>query len=608
MGELEQLTRLSEILNSPSSEESAEQDEFLETLKKIPADVVSVTNIGTGGTLLQRAVRLEKATHVGWILDLGVDPKALAADGEVHDPDDDDVVNISPLSLAIKKNNHELRSLMMKSRPYCSNAQFLEQLFDIIEWVGPSAAKSTTHYEDFKQSFRDMLIFLSVQEVNETCIRETGTLLQQAVRRDCGYFDYVEILLDRGVDPSFVPETGKLRQSPIEMAAEMGSEPFCLLTRTKLALLMNDDKKEEFAKLLPTISCKWLEVTSAGENGTLLQDAILNDKQDFVLLLLKHGVDPLGVCENNKETPVEIALSEDRTEVLPLLAEYIELHRLEFPESAKLEYLKLMMESEKEVSLEEFKKHLQSLPLDQLKKDEKEFEEQRQGLHLLSPIGFINERKVKGTWVQYLATKKEKTDMLEILLELGFDPNGVTEKCPCTAMEIAAMSGNATAFNLLAPHCKDELNQKLAKLVLLALGEKAPSEEFKNLFASIPLAEVKSGTVQGANMLQIFAGKGKTAYVAFLVEQGLDPEATTKDEPQPAMWHAWLYDRVATMAELAKHTEPSMDIRDTAVWALVEKERERGWQKEMMSLLQQQNKLLHHLVKSSGVDPNEILK
>ena len=40
MGELEQLTRLSEILNSPSSEESAEQDEFLETLKKIPADVV----------------------------------------------------------------------------------------------------------------------------------------------------------------------------------------------------------------------------------------------------------------------------------------------------------------------------------------------------------------------------------------------------------------------------------------------------------------------------------------------------------------------------------------------------------------------------------------
>ena len=87
-----------------------------------------------------------------------------------------------------------------------------------------------------------------------------------------------------------------------------------------------------------------------------------------------------------------------------------------------------------------------------------------------------------------------------------------------------------------------------------------------------------------------------------------DPETTTKDEPQPAMWHAWLYDRVATMAELAKHTEPSMEIRNTEVWSHVEKERERGWQKEMMNLLQQQNKLLNHLVKSSGVDPNEILK
>ena len=120
--------------------------------------------------------------------------------------------------------------------------------------------------------------------------------------------------------------------------------------------------------------------------------------------------------------------------------------------------------------------------------------------------GFINERKVKGTWVQYLATKREKTDMLEILLELGyllsfkhlhllhflpsFDPNGVTESNTCTAMEIAAMTGNASSFNLLAPHCKDELKKNLARMVLLALRDKAPCDEFKTLIASIPLAEV----------------------------------------------------------------------------------------------------------------------
>ena len=78
-------------------------------------------------------------------------------------------------------------------------------------------------------------------------------------------------------------------------------------------------------------------------------------------------MDPLGVCEDNKETPLEIALRKGHTEVLALLAEYIELHGMEFPEPAKLKYLKLMMESEREVSLEEFKKHLQSLPLDQVK-------------------------------------------------------------------------------------------------------------------------------------------------------------------------------------------------------------------------------------------------
>ena len=77
-------------------------------------------------------------------------------------------------------------------------------------------------------------------------------------------------------------------------------------------------------------------------------------------------MDPLGVAENNKEIPLEIALNEGHTEVLALLAEYIELHRMEFPESSKLKYLKLMMGSEREVSLEEFKKQLKSIPLDQV--------------------------------------------------------------------------------------------------------------------------------------------------------------------------------------------------------------------------------------------------
>ena len=65
--------------------------------------------------------------------------------------------------------------------------------------------------------------------------------------------------------------------------------------------------------------------------------------------------------DQKQRTPVEIALLAGRVEVLALLAEFTEL-----PESQKLEYLRLMMESDREVSLEEFKKQIQSLPLEKV--------------------------------------------------------------------------------------------------------------------------------------------------------------------------------------------------------------------------------------------------
>ena len=67
------------------------------------------------------------------------------------------------------------------------------------------------------------------------------------------------------------------------------------------------------------------------------------------------------MTENNRETPLEIALAEGHIEVLALLAQYID-----FPETAKMEYLKLMMTTEKKVPLEEFKKQLQSFHVDKV--------------------------------------------------------------------------------------------------------------------------------------------------------------------------------------------------------------------------------------------------
>ena len=60
----------------------------------------------------------------------------------------------------------------------------------------------------------------------------------------------------------------------------------------------------------------------------------------------------------------------------------------------------------------------------------------------------------------------------------------------CTALEIAAMTRNELAFDLLAPHCDDDLKKKMAQLVLIGLAEKTPSDEFKTLFSSIPIHKV----------------------------------------------------------------------------------------------------------------------
>ena len=80
------------------------------------------------------------------------------------------------------------------------------------------------------------------------------------------------------------------------------------------------------------------------------------------------------------------------------------------------------------------------------------------------------------------------------LLFTSLDPNSVVEyesEASCNALEIAAMNRNEPAFNLLAPHCDDELKKKMAKLVLIGLAEKTPSDEFKTLLSSIPMHKVK---------------------------------------------------------------------------------------------------------------------
>ena len=68
------------------------------------------------------------------------------------------------------------------------------------------------------------------------------------------------------------------------------------------------------------------------------------------------------MAENNSETPLEAALKPPpNLDIVNLLSEY-----MEFPGSQSLAYLKLMIEADEKVSLEEFKKQLTSHPLDKV--------------------------------------------------------------------------------------------------------------------------------------------------------------------------------------------------------------------------------------------------
>ena len=119
-----------------------------------------------------------------------------------------------------------------------------------------------------------------------------------------------------------------------------------------------------------------------GDNGTLLQDAIQRNKQDFVCILLEYGfvylawrplrpfprvnfylfrVDPTAKSDVQPHTPLEIALEcYQHLEVLHVLAKFMEM-----PDDVKHIQLALLVNSEEadEGSNEQFCKIMKSMPL-----------------------------------------------------------------------------------------------------------------------------------------------------------------------------------------------------------------------------------------------------
>ena len=117
---------------------------------------MSTTNIDNGGTLLQRAARLEQVAKVNLVLEAGADPGAPAEGDNDLNPDD----NVPPILIAIKKNNWtiygNIRRKMYKYE-YEAYKYYDEELFDFIKWVRPGIAKNPEDYENFKSCFKGMV-------------------------------------------------------------------------------------------------------------------------------------------------------------------------------------------------------------------------------------------------------------------------------------------------------------------------------------------------------------------------------------------------------------------------------------------------------------------
>ena len=132
-------------------------------------------------------------------------------------------------------------------------------------------------------------------------------------------------------------------------------------------------------------------------------------------------MNPNGVTAKSDSTPLEIALlSPTNFEIVSLLAAY-----MEFPEPQKLQYLRLMLQTDDKVSLEDFKKCLTSVPLEKVRKGQARFSPDSTFLFLLSltrrrlslrnlAVDFITTWKVTGAikvmcTQDPLSTKVEKT-------------------------------------------------------------------------------------------------------------------------------------------------------------------------------------------------------
>jgi len=352
-----------------------------------------------------------------------------------------------------------------------------------------------------------------------------------------------------------------------------------------------------FVKVSRTPVPKYDRFEGHHTGGTLLQE-FTNwvDQEDFVRILLEFGADPNFTANPDSDsTPIQNAFTNLKT-----LNVFAELNKI--PSDMKVEYIETVFKygDDETISLEGFKTQLSSLSVTELAEETTKFGHEV----------YRANQWTEGKLLQVLATKTSEVylGLLQLLLDHGLDPLAVSEGVPYSALEIAASFGKTTeAFNKLAAHTEESHKKSVCQLLRWACNENKPSDKFKELLCTIPAAEVERLTIQKSSLLQYVASHGKTPYVTILLQHGVDPEAVTGEDSDTALYCAWKNDHIATMGVLAEVAEPSLEMRTSKTWALVEKDQERRWQREVVAKLDKLAIVINMVAMKVGIDADDLI-
>merc|ERR1719295_1778904 len=510
--EKEKLEQLCRMIVAGKMEQDDPWKEFKELLSSLPVELVNTTSVEAKGsseekrTLLQVAAAHDNKGAVRLLLEKGVNPKETGSYGK------------TAINIATANESMDVVELLWEA--------IGEEIPDEVKLQQLSKAMYKEDTEEAKKKFSELLRSLSPDLVSTTAVNRYGSVLQDAVLE--GKIDFVRLLLEYGVDAKVA--TDEKKDTPIKIALERD--------RTEIAFLLSEaigeevpdkmkleqlskamykenkvEAKKEFSKILASLSPDMVSSTAVNRYGSVLRDAVLEGKTDFIGLLLKHGVDPTIGTDSVKESPIQLAAQNNSVEIMTLFTEYAKN-----PASMRAKLLKLIIESDgqQDASLDAFKQQLESLSASE-----------------------VDQIYVSGDGnLLHFAVIKDLKEHVRILLEHGCDPKvpiaAYDDKSP---LETAIDYGRMEIWNMMREGLefteKEKLEQLCRMIVAGKMEQDDPWKEFKELLSSLPVDLVNTTSVQAKGsseekrtLLQVAAAHDNKGAVRLLLEKGVDPKET----------------------------------------------------------------------------------